>query len=446
MNASKQEELLQNHERSVSRNLRRNYLAHSVEGGLFMGGMVFVHTQTVLPTIIHALKGPLWLIAAAPIIMSVGYLTPQILLVNRIERSERMMPFVLKLGLFQRLSYLACAILLLLLPPTAGPIALVAIALTPLVSGIAGGLSMPAWMELVAKTIPERRLSSLWAVRLVITGSIGIWAGKSVTKILDAHPGIQGYGILHLIAFAFIAVSLFLVSTVRESNLPPKNTSKEPNSLLDILRSIVPLVRSDGRLARFLTMRFLGCGNMVLIPFLAIHALDTLKAPESFVGALTACQTGGMLAGNLVTGWMGDRFGAKRVILTGYGIFLCVCLWSIFAGTATEFKLIYVMVGLGMACEGVGAPALGLQICTVATRVRYIAIQNLALLPGFLLSAFAGWQIRAHGANFAWLAVLAAAMIGTAFYVLTGITEPRKNRLPTVVRDCTAESPARTPR
>ena len=44
----------------VARHLRRNYAAHSLEGGLFIGGVAFVHPQTVLPRIIERLGGPDW--------------------------------------------------------------------------------------------------------------------------------------------------------------------------------------------------------------------------------------------------------------------------------------------------------------------------------------------------------------------------------------------------
>ncbi|HEV8246853.1 MAG TPA: hypothetical protein VGP93_13840, partial [Polyangiaceae bacterium] len=64
---------------------RLNYWAHCLEGALFVGGLSFVNPQTVLPRMCQTLGAPSWLIALAPSLLLIGYITPGLFVARRIE-------------------------------------------------------------------------------------------------------------------------------------------------------------------------------------------------------------------------------------------------------------------------------------------------------------------------------------------------------------------------
>jgi hypothetical protein len=68
----------------VARHLPRNYTAHAVEGGMYMGGLAFAHPQTVLPRMVEQLGGPDWLIALAPVLLMIGFSSPSLFVTHRI--------------------------------------------------------------------------------------------------------------------------------------------------------------------------------------------------------------------------------------------------------------------------------------------------------------------------------------------------------------------------
>jgi len=403
---------------------RRNYLAHGIDGGLFMGGLAFVDSQTVLPRMVESLGGPNWVIALTPVLMMVGMMGPQILVAHRIERLARMKPLLLVTGVLQRLPYLAAG-LVLLLPGEALPAAaLVAIVAAPLLSGLSGGISAAAWQELVAKTIPGRRLSSLWAVRLMISALIGILAGWVVTRVLAAFPGTEGYGILHLLVFAFLAVSFAVFTLIRETAIPPKR-SDDRAAWIAFVRSVPGAIRADRRLALWLATRILLTGIFILVPFLGIHALHVLQRPDSYLGNLIVPQMVGVVVGNFVGGYLGDRWGGKLVMALSHIGFVALSAWAALGTGEWGFTAIFFLLGLSFALGNVGTPTLGLEIAPVEKRVAYIAITGFFTLAGFLSASLASSLIRNRTEAFVWLAVPAGAMVAASLCLLMLIREPR---------------------
>jgi MFS family permease len=105
---------LEAHARAGTRRLFwRNYLAHSLEGGLFMGALSFVSASTLLPTVVRSLRGPDWLISMMPVMMAVGALLPPVFTAHVIDRLRRYMPLLLVTGVFQRVPYLLAGLALL---------------------------------------------------------------------------------------------------------------------------------------------------------------------------------------------------------------------------------------------------------------------------------------------------------------------------------------------
>ena len=76
------------------------------------------------------------------------------------------------IGALQRLPYLLVGSTLLLVPDP-GDTVLTLVVLAPLMSGLAGGVSVTAWREYIAKSIPAHRRASLWATRFVLGGGSG---------------------------------------------------------------------------------------------------------------------------------------------------------------------------------------------------------------------------------------------------------------------------------
>lgn len=406
---------------------RRNWLAHAIEGGVFMGALAFVNAQTLLPAVVDSLGGPAWLVAAVPVLMMVGFTIPTVLTAHHVGTLGRFHPLLLWTGVPQRLPYLLAA-LALLLAGDSPALCLTAVALAPLLSGICGGISATAWQQLVARTVPSQRRPSLFAVRFAISSGIGILAGGVVTATLKAHPGTAGYGYLHLWAFAGLMLSYGVFACIRE---PDEHQAREPETgLWENLRAMPGLVAGDPRLRAFLWTTALFTIAGMAVPFLGIHALRSSGRGEDFLGTLISWQMGGAVVGGLLAGWAGDRRGGRIAMLASRLGFLGIFAAAPFIAAPWAWCLLFAAFGAAGTAGMVGTSSVQLDLLPANGRANRLAVTSFAMMPAALAVSFAGgaaWKALGDG-GFAWLAAASAAGAGLSLLALARLPEPRPAR------------------
>jgi predicted MFS family arabinose efflux permease len=417
--------MLETHRGEVKRYFWRNYLLHGIEGGIYMGGVALVDMVTILPRLVEVLGGGAWLIAYTPTLLSVGTALPGLFLAHRLERRLWFKPIVLVAGVFQRLPFLLAGLGLLLWGSDHPGLALGIVALAPLISGLACGATLPAWQELVAKTVPEERRASLWALRAIITTAMGFGAAGVLKLVMDRWPGTEGYGTLFLLVFAATMVSFVLFSFLKETHLPVRRPGAE-HSLASYLKSVPGLVRKDRELAYYLASRFIGGGFFIMVSFLSPYALKMLGKSDSFLAVLLAAQMAGGMAGNLAGGWLGDKRGGRLPTLMGHASLGALCLAAPWAQSEAAVVALYVLFGFGANINNVGLSTFSLEMAPVEWRVSYQALINFVAMLGMLVFAPAGALISGLTGSFAAKALPAAACITVAGSLIWKMKEPRK--------------------
>lgn len=411
----------------TARDQRVNFWVSVIEGGAFMGGLGFLAAQTLLPDIIRQLGGSPLLIAAAPSLSSLGYWICPILSAHWVDRMHRYKPFIILCGSFQRIPYLLATITLYL---AASGIfvggALAAVVLTPVLAGIAGGLSVTAWQQLVARCIPEHRRASLFATRYIVTCILGVIAGFTV-KFLFAHCSpLSTYATLHLITLALLMVSFFVFLATREPASPAP--AVHTLTLLENLTLMPRLIASDPTFRRYLWSRMLRNGTLILTPFLAIYARDHLHQPESFLGILLMSNMIGSIIGNLWAARLGDRVGGKIPSQLALVLYILAAAWSIIAGTRVEFTLIFALIGMAFYVGEVGAFTLMLEILPQRNRATYLAITVLANVPAVILAGWISSAIWKHTGGITLLAAMTIVVLVSSMLLLHPIKDPRRDR------------------
>jgi MFS family permease len=411
----------------VQQHFWRNYLAHVVEGGLYMGGMAFVAADTVMPAMMRSLGGPNWLIACTPMLAGLGFSWLPILTAHWVERLSYVKSFIISVGVFQRLPFLVAAGALFFLAESHPHLTLAAVALAPFLSGTVGGISYTAWLELISKVIPANRRASSWALRFIIGSSIGIGAGGVIRTVLRDHPGHTGYGMLELILFGFLALSFVVFFLIRETG-PNPVSDEPPRTLQDNLLSLPQLLAADRRLMDFVRVRFLTLGIFVMTPFLAIHALTTLGKPESFLGLLVTCQMSGAICGNLMAGYIGDRFGGKSLLVASRVLLTGVCVAAGLAHSEGAFLALFFAYGVALHTDAVGNTTISLELCPEGKRPTYMALLAAVAFGGMLAASGLSTLVRNLSADLRPAATLAAVCVAASLFFVLRIPEPRKAR------------------
>ncbi len=411
----------------TARDQRINFWVSVIEGGAFMGGLGFLAAQTILPDIIRQLGGSPLLIAAAPSLSSLGYWVCPILSAHWVDRMHRYKPFIVLVGATQRIPYLLATIILYLAASgTFVGAALTAVVLTPVLAGIAGGLSVTAWQQLIARCIPEKRRASLFATRYIVTCILGVLAGFTA-KYLFAHCSLlSAYATLHLITLSLLMVSFFVFLATREPASPAP--AVHTLTLFENLALMPRLIAGDPTFRRYLWSRMLRNGTLILTPFLAIYARVHLNQPESFLGTLTISNMIGAIVGNLLAARLGDRVGGKIPSQLALVLYILAAAWSIVAGTPVEFTLIFALMGAALYIGEVGAFTLMLEILPQRNRATYLAITVLANVPAVIMAGWISSSIWKHTGGIALLAALTIVTLICSMLLLHPIKDPRHKR------------------
>jgi MFS family permease len=440
-------------EAQTEKHLRHNYVAQSVEGGLFMGANAFLNGQTILPPLFQSLGGTPWIVPLMSIMMGIGFGLPPIFVAHMVDRLTRMHPLCCITGIFQRVPYLLAGGLLLyaaLLCPNFGmtddhgnplavpvdagsraamTLALVGVVLAPLICGLSGGVSGGAWQQLFIRTIPARRRSSVTALRYTISSVIGLGAGFVVTYVLASWPGAMGFGILHLIVFVLMAGSWAFFVTIREPNgIPPSHHTD--TRFFENLRALPAILRREKTLTRYLLIAGTMNGTNVMMPYMSIYAIDTLHEKVSFVGSLFVAQMLGAIPGNVLAGWLGDRKGGQFVMRIGHALYILLALGASLAASAEAFYAIFFLFGIAVNFQQVGNNTLLFELAPPKQRSTCLAVVSIVSLTMMLLYTGLGyvlWENTGH--SFYWLAMATAVAVTVALVSQSLIRDPRKDTL-----------------
>lgn len=384
-----------------------------------MGGMCFLSAETILPGIVKELGGANWLISLMPVMMGLGWVLPPLFTAHIVERLHRVKRYTLLMGISQRFPYLAAGLILIFwkgIPPTA---ALYTVALAPLFSGFLGGVGATSFWELTSRIIPKDRMASVNSLRYIITVLLGIAAGFAVKDILSSHPGNAGYGILHLIAFAFISTSWFALAMVDEVHIPVKKAGAKTVDLIGNLSSVPGIIRNDSKFRNLVISTFFGYGYYVTIPFLAIHAMNVLGKELSFTGVLLTAQMLGGIAGNIAAGFIGDYFGCRRILIISRSMSIILFSMLPFAHSEWHFLGIFFFFGMVFFMDRVANMSYPLQIAPDDRRPTYVSIVTVIMFPAALSASLLSSFINGSNHNIVPSAcVTVVAIMISLFFVM----------------------------
>jgi hypothetical protein len=165
--------LLADEARLARRNVRHNAVALGADFALFLVGLAFASQSTILPAFAAHLGAPNVVIGAIPAVMTLGWFLPSLFAAGHTESLARKLPFVMRFTLWERVPFLALALIAFFVATPAPAVALTALLLLLLIVTGTGGVLMPAWMDIVGRAIRPRCAvgSSEWPMSWAAPGA-----------------------------------------------------------------------------------------------------------------------------------------------------------------------------------------------------------------------------------------------------------------------------------
>jgi MFS family permease len=111
---------------------------------------------------------------------------------------------------------------------------------------------------------------------------------------------------------------------------------------------------------------------------------------EQTAGIMTGVLLLGVTAANPVIGWLGDRFGHRRVYGAGLGMLALSAALAIFAPNLNWFYAVFGLAGFGQAVLWTTTMVMTVEFGTEGERPYYIGLSNTLTAPATILAPIIG--------------------------------------------------------
>jgi MFS family permease len=402
----------------------RNVFLLGADYGLFLVGLAFASQVTILPAFAAWLGAPNVLIGAIPAVMTLGWFLPSLFAAGHTETLPRQMPFIMRWTGWERVPYLAMALLAFFLAARAPGLTLAIVLALLLVSTGIGGLLMPSWMDLIGRAVPTAARGRFFALSSLAAGVLGFGASFVVAGVLARVPAPHGYGVCFLLASASLGLSWLALAFVRE---PEGRPTRAPVPLGAYLARVPGLLRRDRNLSWFLAARAFAIAGTMAGGFYTVYALEAWEAPPGRAGVFTALLVAGHGLGTLTLGWVADRAGHRLVLLAGAGATVAASVVALVASSLATFETVFVLVGFHTAAVSVSALNVLLEFApTQAARPTYIGLGSTAMAPvAFATPLIGGVMADGLGFRTVFVTALVVGLVGLVM-LATLVHDPRR--------------------
>jgi len=395
----------------VQANFRRNFAANFLDFVLYALGMTFAAPNTVLVVFVHELTPSNLAIGLLSFLRSIGWFLPPLFSARYIERYKRRKKLVLLISSWEVLPWLFLSITVFFAPSTAVSLTLMLLFLFYGLSNFAGGIASPAWLDVVAKVIPEGKRGFFLGLSTSCGGCLSFAGGILLGILLEKYPFPTGYSLSFLMTFIFFALSLASFSFTKE---PASRQVRENAQFKDYLLDLVSILKTNRNFRFFIMANLFLCFQNMVTMFYMVFATRSFELTGISIGILTSIFLGSNTIINLLWGFVGDKWGHIHVARLGAILSASASLLAVFTGSPLLLYPLFIMAGIGSAAIMLSNTNLIFELAEEEHRPSYIAVTNALQVPSMALASFIGGVV-------ADLFSYSALFLITALILFTGL-------------------------
>jgi SP family sugar porter-like MFS transporter len=110
-------------------------------------------------------------------------------------------------------------------------------------------------------------------------------------------------------------------------------------------------------------------------------------------GWAMSCALIGCLAGAVISGWLSDRFGRKKLLILAAALFVVASIGTGGASSFSFFVLFRIIGGIGIGLASNLSPMYIAEVTPGSVRGRFVSINQLTIVIGILAAQLINWRI-----------------------------------------------------
>lgn len=393
----------------LEKHYKKNMIVNIVDVSIMKFAFSLVSVAVIIPAFCKRIGAGDSVLAYLQSIMMLGNILPQLFLSYHAEKLMRKKPFILKLGLIQRVPWLFVALLIPILLPKHPTAMLVSFLSLYLIGAVAGGISGPAWSEIIAKSIPQKVRGSFMGSIEVFGQLLAILGGFIVKSIMEndefSYP--KNYAILFIFTFILTMVSYFVFRLNKE---PLIELKPSVNSKKDYFKSLPKILKTDKNFSYLLISRAFALSYVMGVAYFLVYSMQKFNATESITGNIIIISTITTVIASFFLGKIADSYGHKKVLILGRISNILAGILAIYASNINSMYLVFSLSAIGISSNMISMNPIIFEMAPDGKRPTYVGLSGTLTAPALLIFPFIGLKLM-NWTNYGYLAPIFASVV-----------------------------------
>lgn len=390
---------------------RRNFLALITDWIMYGTGMNFVSFTTVIPAFVISLIDSKIALGLVSTVSVVCWNFFQLVSAKRLEAMRYKKPFLLKVTPGERIPWLIIAIATFFLATRDPLLVLLLFYVSYATINISSGLCTTAWLDILAKAIPEKRRGFYFTTANLIASIVGLASGVAVAFYMSTFDYPANYLACFLTAFLFILISWIAIALVDE---PPSNVREDSSSFSEYLRKLPKILNENRDYRLFIISGLIGSFGGIASSFYTAYAIDRFKAGSFEIGLFTSVFVGAQILSNVLWGFIQAKYGHKTVLVMGGAVGAFAVIVAMLASSLNHFLMVFVLTGASFSSFMISNFPLLMEMAPEKDRPTYMGLSSAIKSPFIAIAPImGGFIIDEYGYLPAFILSLVFATIST---------------------------------
>ena len=376
--------------------LHHNIAVNIFDGSLFGFGVSGLASYvTIIPLFLSFLTESTALIGFVATLFHIGWQVPQLLTSSYVASLQRYKPMVLVMTMVERVPYFGLALLAFMIPQIGLDTALILALLLLGIQALGGGFTGTAWQSMISKIMPPHRLGSFFGIQSACVNLFGAGGALLASVILERMDFPESFSLLFTLAGISLLVSFVGLALTYEPKSHPRHVA-EPVRWRQFGGRLRQILREDDNFRWFLIARALTGVSLTAISFYTIYGIRRFDMSPEFAGILTSVLLVSNTVSSSVIGWIGDRWGHRRVLIAANLLTILGIAIALQASDVSWFYAVFALTGIVNSAQWSTIMTITVQFGSVAERPYYIGMANSLIAPVTIFAPiFGGWLVDA---------------------------------------------------
>ncbi len=388
-----------------------NHIKNIMHGFFLTIGITIAEPSTILPLMVNYFGGSSMVVGLFATLLRGGAIAVQLFAAFKSQSYPRMLPYLRRVFVFRFMSWFSIGIAINFFGKNYPNFTLACIGIGLFSFSFSAGFGAIYFKDIVAKIFTHKFRGKTMAYRQFFSGLGGLISGAIAAVILEKFKAPYSFGYLFILSSFIMAFGYTIFSTIDE---PVKEEIPiRENSFKKFLKNSWLTLKQDKDLQIQLSTFLFAYGYLLALPFIILHAKETINLNGIAIGTLITAQMIGAMLSNFLWGALSGRGYNKLTSNIALILHIIAIILAFFSINIFSYIIIFFLIGAAADGTRIASGNLILILAPPKFRPTYVALQVNIISFGIFFSVLGGAIL--HFSNYM---ILYSVTIVTLFIAL----------------------------